>query len=159
MSCYVALLHYAWFCEVACGRLAYTRRTFCCAMAKARHALRSVLRVVDQHLTKVNNNKFWRNHVIQQFRQAAKSDPAEQQQLLQQAKDYAYLVTSVQEHRVSTRLQHDRASSAGPDLNADTQALLLSYNIGVDREQERKKLMSDTAARVGLRMPKFAEDA
>ncbi len=39
------------------------------------------------------------------------------------------------------------------------QALLLSYNIGVDREQERRKLMSDTAARVGLRMPKYAEEA
>lgn len=38
------------------------------------------------------------------------------------------------------------------------QALLLSYNIGVDREQERRKLMSDTAARVGLRMPKYAEE-
>lgn len=71
-------------------------------MVEARHALRSVLRVVNQHLTKVNNNKLWRDHIIQQFRQAAKSDPAEQQQMLQQAKDYAYLVTSVQEHRVRT---------------------------------------------------------
>ena len=38
------------------------------------------------------------------------------------------------------------------------QALLLSYNIGVDREQERRKLMSATAARVGLRMPEYAEE-
>ena len=44
-------------------------------------------------------------------------------------------------------------------LLAALQALLLSYNIGVDREQERRKLMSDTAARVGLRMPKYAEEA
>jgi len=105
-------------------------------MAEARHALRQVLRTVDQHLTRVNDNKLWRTHIINLFRKLEDSDPEKQRQLLQQAKDYAYLVNSVQEHR----------------------ALLLSYNIGVDREQERRKLMSDTAARCGLRLPKFAED-
>ncbi|DBA94060.1 hypothetical protein WJX77_011840 [Trebouxia sp. C0004] len=107
-------------------------------MSEARQALRQVLRAVDQHLTSVNGNKQWRDHIIQEFRRAATiSNPELRRQKLREAKDYAHLVTSVQEHR----------------------ALLLSYNIGVDREQERRKLMSDTAARVGLRMPKYAEEA
>lgn len=49
--------------------------------------------------------------------------------------------------------------TCGSDNLLAMQALLLSYNIGVDREQERRKLMSDTAARVGLRMPQYAEEA
>lgn len=106
-------------------------------MSEARQALRKILRAVDQHLTSVNGNKQWRDHVIKEFRSTANiANPAAQKQKLQEAKDYAYLVNSVQEHR----------------------ALLLSYNIGIDREQERRKLMSDTAARVGLRMPKYAEE-
>ena len=71
-------------------------------MAEARHALRQVLRTVDQHLTRVNDNKLWRTHIINLFRKLEDSDPEKQRQLLQQAKDYAYLVNSVQEHRVSS---------------------------------------------------------
>lgn len=69
-------------------------------MAEARQTLRQLLRTVDQHLTRVNDNKLWRNHVIKLFRNAKGPDSQKQQQLLQQARDYAYLVTSVQEHRV-----------------------------------------------------------
>ncbi|KAL3151518.1 hypothetical protein ABBQ38_012517 [Trebouxia sp. C0009 RCD-2024] len=106
-------------------------------MSEARQALRKILRAVDQHLTSANGNKQWRDHVIKEFRSTANiENAATQKQKVQEAKDYAYLVNSVQEHR----------------------ALLLSYNIGIDREQERRKLMSDTAARVGLRMPKYAEE-
>lgn len=133
-------------------------------MSEVRQALRQVLRAVDQHLTSVNGNKQWRDHVIKEFRSAANSgSPALQKQKLQEAKDYAYLVNSVQEHRVSCA--HSSAANLAVYLpraknraSFALQALLLSYNIGVDREQERRKLMSDTAARVGLRMPKYAEE-
>lgn len=71
-------------------------------MSEARQALRKILRAVDQHLTSVNGNKQWRNHVIKEFRSAANTNnPAAQKQKLQEAKDYAYLVNSVQEYRVS----------------------------------------------------------
>jgi len=70
-------------------------------MSEARQALRQVLRAVDQHLTSVNGNKQWRDHIIQEFRRAATiSNPEVQRQKLREAKDYAHLVTSVQEHRV-----------------------------------------------------------
>jgi len=70
-------------------------------MSEARQALRQVLRAVDQYLTSVNGNKQWRNHIIEEFRRAAAiSNPELQRQKLREAKDYAHLVTSVQEHRV-----------------------------------------------------------
>lgn len=71
-------------------------------MSEARQALRKILRAVDQHLTSVNGNKQWRDHVIKEFKSTANiNNPAAQKQKLQEAKDYAYLVNSVQEHRVS----------------------------------------------------------
>ena len=71
-------------------------------MSEARQALRKILRAVDQHLTSVNGNKQWRDHIVKEFRSAANTgNPAAQKQKLQEAKDYAYLVNSVQEHRVS----------------------------------------------------------
>lgn len=71
-------------------------------MSEAKQALRQILRAIDQHLTSVNGNKQWRDHVVEEFRRAAKnSNPAAQKQKHQEAKDYAYLVRSVQEHRVS----------------------------------------------------------
>lgn len=71
-------------------------------MSEARQALRKILRAVDQHLTSVNGNKQWRDHIIKEFRSAANTgNPAAHKQKLQEAKDYAYLVNSVQEHRVS----------------------------------------------------------
>ncbi len=75
-------------------------------MSEVRQALRQVLRAVDQHLTSVNGNKQWRDHIIQEFRNASTiTSPELQRQKLREAKDYAHLVTSVQEHRV--RLTHD----------------------------------------------------
>ena len=134
-------------------------------MSEARQALRKILRAVDQHLTSVNGNKQWRDHIIKEFRSTTNtSNPAAQKQKLQEAKDYAYLANSVQEHRVRLATScNATAIHAVPLLLSHKkllalQALLLSYNIGVDREQERRKLMSDTAARVGLRMPKYAEE-
>ena len=82
-------------------------------MSEARQAFRQVLRAVDQHLTSVNGNKQWRDHIIQEFRSISKNSSPETQQLkLREAKDYAHLVNSVQEHRVRLRMalsneQHD----------------------------------------------------
>lgn len=71
-------------------------------MSEARQALRKILRAVDQHLTSANGNKQWRDHVIKEFRSTANiENAATQKQKVQEAKDYAYLVNSVQEHRVS----------------------------------------------------------
>lgn len=75
-------------------------------MSEARQALRRVLRAVDQHLTSVNGNKQWRNHILKEFRRASATDSPElQRQKLQEANDYAHLVSSVQEHRVRLDLQ------------------------------------------------------
>ncbi len=38
------------------------------------------------------------------------------------------------------------------------QDLLMSYNIGVDRDKERRDLMSATAARVGFSLPDFPDE-
>ena len=63
--------------------------------------LRQILRTVDRHVTSVNGNTTWRQHILQEFRQSAGvEDPAQRDQLLQQAKDYAFLVHSVQEYKV-----------------------------------------------------------
>eukprot|EP00891_Asterochloris_glomerata_P006876 jgi/Astpho2/6876/e_gw1.00106.59.1_t len=106
-------------------------------MAEARQVLRQILRTVDRHVTSVNGNTTWRQHILQEFRQSAGvEDPAQRDQLLQQAKDYAFLVHSVQEYK----------------------DLLMSYNIGVDRDKERRDLMSSTAARVGFSLPDFPDE-
>ena len=99
-------------------------------MSEARQALRKILRAVDQHLTSVNGNKQWRNHVIKEFRSAANTNnPAAQKEKLQEAKDYAYLVNSVQEYRVSlAALQHVIAipavSKGLPHPNAGSVAVI-----------------------------------
>ena len=71
-------------------------------MSEAKQALRQVLRAVDRHLTSVNGNKQWRDHIIEEFRSASSvSSPEVQREKLQEVKDYTHLVESVQEHRVS----------------------------------------------------------
>jgi hypothetical protein len=35
------------------------------------------------------------------------------------------------------------------------QELLLSYNIGIDRQARQKEMIESTAARVGLRLPRL----
>lgn len=84
-------------------------------MSEARQAFRQVLRAVDKHLTSVNGNKQWRNYIRQEFKRAsAVSTLEEQQQQLQEVKDYTHLVNSVQEHKVST--QAHCALTAGSDM-------------------------------------------
>ena len=47
--------------------------------------------------------------------------------------------------------------SKGQHMVFDWQELLLSYNIGVDRESRQRNMVKDAAARVGLGVPNFPE--
>lgn len=62
--------------------------------------LRLLLRTVDQHITSVAGNKQWRQHVLQQFRQARDVDPIQQQRLLLLAQEYTDLVKNIAHHQV-----------------------------------------------------------
>ncbi|CAL5228201.1 g11288 [Coccomyxa viridis] len=74
----------------------------------------------------------WHDYVIEEYRRhAGVTEPAEVQHLLQLVQDYTNLVHDV---------HHERE-------------LLLSYNIGVDRDARQRRMVQSTAARVGLRLP------
>mmetsp|Transcript_27190 Transcript_27190/g.87235 ORF Transcript_27190/g.87235 Transcript_27190/m.87235 type:complete len:110 (-) Transcript_27190:32-361(-) len=101
-------------------------------MASARSALRGLLRVLDQKVTRTNNERIWRDHVIAEFRRnAGETNPAKIQALLSQVDDYTFLANSV--HR-----QKD---------------LLVSYNIATNKQKQQIQSLQATAARVGLRLP------
>jgi hypothetical protein len=69
--------------------------------AEARQVLRALLRAVDRNITSATGNRQWRDFVIAEFRRGVqREDPAERQFALQQAKDYAYLIEGVREHKV-----------------------------------------------------------
>ncbi|KAK9806262.1 hypothetical protein WJX72_007752 [[Myrmecia] bisecta] len=77
-------------------------------------------------------NKVWRTHVLEEFRRHRHiADKAQASAKLQEARDYAFLVSSIQEHK----------------------ELLLSYNIGIDREEVQRKSVENIARRVGLGVP------
>jgi len=52
---------------------------------------------------------------------------------------------------MSLALWHCNITSEPFDVHG--QELLLSYNIGVDRDVRQRKMVQSTAARVGLRLP------
>ncbi len=69
--------------------------------AEARQVLRALLRAVDRNITSATGNKQWREFVIAEFRRGAQhQDPAERQFALQQAKDYAFIIEGIREHKV-----------------------------------------------------------
>lgn len=100
----------------------------------ARHVYRDLLKAVRKHA----KGDHFSDYICQQFRVSVASKDADAfQKNIALAKDYAYLVKSVHAHK----------------------DLLISYNIGVDREVEQAARLKDTANRVGLSMPKlFDED-
>ncbi len=60
-----------------------------------------LLRAVDRNITYATRNPLWRNFVASEFRKhRGEADPARVEQQLQLAKDYAFLITSVKEHKV-----------------------------------------------------------
>ncbi|KAL2635021.1 hypothetical protein R1flu_006500 [Riccia fluitans] len=103
----------------------------------ARAVYRDLLRALNRHVTGGSDNRQFQKFVGEEFRKLKDiSDPTLIEQKLLLAKDYAMLVNSVHYHK----------------------NLLLSYNIGVDREAEQQARLKDTAQRVGLQMPKEYEE-
>ncbi|KAG0590065.1 hypothetical protein M758_1G067400 [Ceratodon purpureus] len=101
--------------------------------ARAQHVYRDLLRTVRKH----TKGDHFSDYICQKFRDSAASkDTDALQKNIMLAKDYAYLVRSVHAHK----------------------DLLVSYNIGVDREVEQSARLKDTANRVGLSMPKLFEE-
>ncbi|KAL4443321.1 hypothetical protein ABPG75_011058 [Micractinium tetrahymenae] len=100
--------------------------------AEARQVLRTLLRAVDRSITPATGSRQWRQYVLTEFRRGeAQADPAERQRALQEARDYAFLINSVREHK----------------------ELLLSYNIGIAVEQREKDMNARAAQLVGLQVP------
>ena len=152
--------------------------------AEARQVLRTLLRAVDRNITGITGNRQWREFAVAEFRRgAALADPAERQAALQAAKDYAFLITSVREHKVRRvkatgwgRGLAARRSSAScrrrlvllltllslllsPGCPAlPLQELLLSYNIGISSEHREKGMNTRAANLVGLQMPAMEEN-
>ncbi|KAG6551321.1 hypothetical protein Mapa_007107 [Marchantia paleacea] len=103
----------------------------------ARAVYRDLLRSLNKHVSRGSENRQFQKFVAEEFRKFRDlSDPALIEKKLCLAKDYTMLVNSVHYHR----------------------NLLLSYNIGVDREAEQALRLKDTAQRVGLQMPTIYED-
>ncbi|KAL3702310.1 hypothetical protein R1sor_020332 [Riccia sorocarpa] len=103
----------------------------------ARAVYRDLLRALNKHVTGNGNNRQFQKFVREEFKKFKDlSDPVLIEQKLSLAKDYAMLVNSVHYHK----------------------DLLLSYNIGVDRQAEQQARLKDTAHRVGLQMPKAYEE-
>lgn len=70
-------------------------------MAEARAALRHLVRAVDANLTSKTGNKVWRETVFQEFRRhAGQADAAAAATLMQEARDVAFYLNSVREHKV-----------------------------------------------------------
>lgn len=67
----------------------------------AREAYRHLLRTVDSHITRVNGNTQWRDHIRTLFRAHSGESSAEDgTKKIELAEDYAFLVNSVQEQKV-----------------------------------------------------------
>lgn len=103
-------------------------------MAKHRSALlayRSLMRVLEKHVTCCTRNGMWKEYARDEFRKnASLKDQDKAKRLVVLSEEYADLVKDI----------HARKE------------LLFSYNIGVERDQ--KTIVEKTARRVGLELPK-----
>ena len=64
---------------------------------------RSLLRAVDRNISSATGSTLWRSFVASEFRKhRGESDPTRVQERLQEAKDYAFLIDSVREHKVGS---------------------------------------------------------
>ncbi|KAJ8766049.1 hypothetical protein K2173_020565 [Erythroxylum novogranatense] len=99
---------------------------------KAAKAYRDLLKAVKKHIGNEDYKNHFREYVTQEFRKNSNlSDQSNVQQKIKLASDYAFLLNSVHHHK----------------------DLLMSYNIAVDRSDEMKRVMKQSAASVGLRLP------
>ncbi|CAN6172434.1 unnamed protein product, partial [Urochloa humidicola] len=100
------------------------------SMAAAAPVYRRVLRAVQKHVGGGASKQHFRDFIASEFRAPAGTE-ADARARLRLAGDYAYLLTSVHNHK----------------------DLLFSYNIAVDRSDEMKKILNKSAASVGLQLP------
>lgn len=101
-------------------------------MAEARAALRQLVRAIDSNITSKAGNPLWRQAVFAEFRRhTGESDAGTVARLVQEARDVAFYLDSVKTHK----------------------ELLVSYNIGVDRQKRQRQKLSDSARSVGLSLP------
>lgn len=89
---------------------------------------RSLLKAVKEHIGKEQHKSHFIDFIKHEFRKNANSDNP---QNLKLARDYVFYLNSVHHHK----------------------ELLFSYNIGVDRSDEMKRVVGKSAASVGLRLP------
>ncbi|KAJ7562604.1 hypothetical protein O6H91_03G076900 [Diphasiastrum complanatum] len=98
----------------------------------AQSAYRTLLKAVRLNVSKDANKSHFKDFISAEFRRnAVLTDSYELQNKLDLVKDYVTLISSVHQHK----------------------ELLLSYNIGVDREAEHAERLKNTAQRVGLQLP------
>jgi hypothetical protein len=70
------------------------------AAAEARQVLRTLLRAVDRNITSASGNRQWRDFVLAEARRWEQlGGNADRQMALQQARDYAFLINSVRDHK------------------------------------------------------------
>ncbi|KAK9826904.1 hypothetical protein WJX81_007730 [Elliptochloris bilobata] len=99
-------------------------------------AYRTLLRLLKRHLGGAANSRPWLEHVASEFRSSAGLSAAELDSRLQLLKDYVFLLQHTHEHL----------------------DLLLSYNIGIDRDARQRDTMRRSAASVGLQLPEVLRD-
>eukprot|EP00884_Botryococcus_braunii_P014074 jgi/Botrbrau1/22668/Bobra.0132s0014.1 len=105
--------------------------------AAARASYRALQRAIQSHITLIDGNKLWQHFVANQFRKSVKEGNQDRaSRLIQLSKDCAYLINSVHEQR----------------------ALLLSYNIGIDRDVRQRQMIRSTAALVGFKLPDLGSE-
>lgn len=81
--------------------------------------LRTLLRAVDRSITPATGNRQWRQYVLAEFRRTdTQADPAERQRALQDARDFAFLINSVREHKARLKASSERCSSAASGATA-----------------------------------------
>lgn len=109
-------------------------------MGEVATVYRTLLQTLRRHVSHSPESKSLSEHASAIFRQGAETakniSQKERERAILLAKDYAYLVNGIHDHR----------------------ELLLSYNIGVDRTEELAARLRSTADRVGLRMPESFRD-
>uniref|UniRef100_A0A2P2IZR1 Complex 1 LYR protein domain-containing protein n=1 Tax=Rhizophora mucronata TaxID=61149 RepID=A0A2P2IZR1_RHIMU len=99
---------------------------------QAAKAYRNLLKSIKKHIGKEDYKRHFGDYVSQEFRKNCNlSDPTSIQQKIKLARDYTLLLNSVHHHK----------------------DLLFSYNIAVDRSDQMKRVVGNSAASVGLRLP------
>lgn len=96
---------------------------------------RNLVKAVRNHIGKEQRHAHFTDFIKQEFRNISINNPSKDPSFIHQklklASDYTFYLNSVHHQK----------------------DLLFSYNIGVDRSDEMKKVLGKSAASVGLRLP------